>query len=48
MYDRPSAPGRFLGRPPKALNWAVVAWVVGVVWLLLAVALCVAPNILHR
>jgi len=24
----------------------VVAWVVGVVWLLLAVALCVAPNIL--
>jgi hypothetical protein len=48
MQERPSALGRFLGRPPKALNWTVVAWVVGVVWLMLAVALCVTPNILHH
>jgi len=48
MQDRPSALGRFLGRPPKALNWTVVAWVVGVVWLVLAVILCVAPNILRH
>ena len=46
MQERPSALGRFLGRPPKTLNWTVVAWVVAVVWLMLAVALCVAPNIL--
>jgi hypothetical protein len=46
MQDRPSALGRFLGRPPKALNWTMVAWVVGVVWLMLAVALWVVPYIL--
>jgi hypothetical protein len=46
MYHRPSDFARLLGRPPKALNWTMVAWVVTIGWLMLACALYVAPSML--
>jgi hypothetical protein len=48
MYDRPSVLARFLGRPPKPLNWTVVAWVVAIGWVVLACALYIAPSMLSH
>jgi hypothetical protein len=50
MQDRPSVFARFLGRPPKALDWVVLASLLTVVSMILACAVCViGPDILfHR
>src|SRR5215831_1340369 len=49
MQDRPSALGRFLGRPPKALDWVALASVLTLVSLILACALCVVgPDLLSN
>ena len=49
MQDRPSALGRFLGRPPKALDWVALASLLTVVSLVLGCALCVVgPDLLSH
>ena len=48
MQDRPSAFARFLGRPPKTLDWVLLSSLASVLVLICACGTCVYQSALAR